>query len=90
MAAVIRLKRRVDEDPLNAFVLNCKRQRTELGGEAPIAGDTGSGSSNETAMVLKFAGTFEKVCDSSFFVIFFLVIVYICRLTISHHTCASA
>ncbi|XP_035914851.1 probable RNA polymerase II nuclear localization protein SLC7A6OS [Anopheles stephensi] len=64
MATVIRLKRRVDEDPLNAFVLNCKRQRVE--------GDTGDEDSNAnatdaagaaaagTSTILKFAGTFTK------------------------------
>ncbi|XP_058453286.1 probable RNA polymerase II nuclear localization protein SLC7A6OS [Malaya genurostris] len=60
MAAVIRLKRRVDEDPLNAFVLNCKRQRTESS-EIP---DT-SVVSGETSTVLKFAGTFAKADNIS-------------------------
>ncbi|EAT45368.1 AAEL003332-PA [Aedes aegypti] len=57
MAAVIRLKRRVDEDPLDAFVLNCKRQRTELDGSQQ---NTTEESSSETSTVLKFAGTFTK------------------------------
>ncbi|KFB46377.1 AGAP009067-PA-like protein [Anopheles sinensis] len=57
MATVIRLKRRVDEDPLNAFVLNCKRQRVD--------GSTVDQESNATAeegssTILKFAGTFTK------------------------------
>lgn len=57
MATVIRLKRRVDEDPLNAFVLNCKRQRVD--------GSTADNESAETAdegssTILKFAGTFTK------------------------------
>lgn len=61
MAAVIRLKRRVDEDPLNAFVLNCKRQRTgEF--EHPQASVNDSG---ETSTVLKFAGTFTKADNIS-------------------------
>ncbi|XP_058815969.1 probable RNA polymerase II nuclear localization protein SLC7A6OS isoform X2 [Topomyia yanbarensis] len=56
MAAVIRLKRRVDEDPLNAFVLNCKRQRTEL----PEVIGSGGDVAGEVSTVLKFAGTFTK------------------------------
>lgn len=62
MAAVIRLKRRVDEDPLDAFVLNCKRQRTELGGDSSHqnAAEGVAGSAGETSTVLKFAGTFSK------------------------------
>lgn len=62
MAAVIRLKRRVDEDPLNAFVLNCKRPRTDPAGgvETDIAGEGVTGATGETSTVLKFAGTFTK------------------------------
>uniref|UniRef100_A0A182WGW1 Probable RNA polymerase II nuclear localization protein SLC7A6OS n=1 Tax=Anopheles minimus TaxID=112268 RepID=A0A182WGW1_9DIPT len=58
MATVIRLKRRVDEDPLNAFVLNCKRQRVEgaTGEEDDNANAAGAG----TSTILKFAGTFTK------------------------------
>lgn len=59
MAAVIRLKRRVDEDPLDAFVLNCKRQRTEL--PDPNRNAAGPEPTGETSTVLKFAGTFTKV-----------------------------
>lgn len=47
MAAVVRVKRLLDEEPLDAVVLNCKRRKTEK-----------SGSSSESlAAVLKFAGT---------------------------------
>lgn len=60
MAAVIRLKRRVDEDPLNAFVLNCKRQRTDGVEEADVASTTAGAGTGETSTVLKFAGTFTK------------------------------
>ncbi|XP_052894710.1 probable RNA polymerase II nuclear localization protein SLC7A6OS [Anopheles moucheti] len=60
MATVIRLKRRVDEDPLNAFVLNCKRQRVE--GE--VTGDEDDNANEAaaagTSTILKFAGTFSK------------------------------
>uniref|UniRef100_A0A182QPY2 Probable RNA polymerase II nuclear localization protein SLC7A6OS n=1 Tax=Anopheles farauti TaxID=69004 RepID=A0A182QPY2_9DIPT len=61
MATVIRLKRRVDEDPLNAFVLNCKRQRVngttieeDSNANADAAGSAG------TSTILKFAGTFTQ------------------------------
>ncbi|XP_065089901.1 probable RNA polymerase II nuclear localization protein SLC7A6OS [Ochlerotatus camptorhynchus] len=61
MAAVIRLKRRVDEDPLDAFVLNCKRQRTDPGQQQDPTDDaSSSNSTGETSTVLKFAGTFPK------------------------------
>lgn len=65
MAAVIRLKRRVDEDPLDAFVLNCKRQRTTDSDQQHqdlLTTDDASSSSaaDETSTVLKFAGTFPK------------------------------
>lgn len=63
MAAVIRLKRRVDEDPLNAFVLNCKRQRVcSESSQQPDPSTTNGNDcpSAETSTVLKFAGTFEN------------------------------
>lgn len=66
MAAVIRLKRRVDEDPLNAFVLNCKRQRTDQA-EPDAATANGVATPAETSTVLKFAGTFTKVCSGGNF-----------------------
>ncbi|XP_053695888.1 probable RNA polymerase II nuclear localization protein SLC7A6OS [Sabethes cyaneus] len=65
MAAVIRLKRRVDEDPLNAFVLNCKRQRTEPDNGLLNPAETGSEATGETSTVLKFAGTFTRADNIS-------------------------
>ncbi|XP_049281006.1 probable RNA polymerase II nuclear localization protein SLC7A6OS isoform X2 [Anopheles funestus] len=59
MATVIRLKRRVDEDPLNAFVLNCKRQRVE-GGTGVDEDDNANAAAAGTSTILKFAGTFTK------------------------------
>ncbi|XP_058058926.1 probable RNA polymerase II nuclear localization protein SLC7A6OS [Anopheles bellator] len=56
MTTVIRLKRRVDEDPLNAFVLNCKRQR--VAGTA--AADESNANADESSTILKFAGTFTQ------------------------------
>uniref|UniRef100_A0A182MJ55 Probable RNA polymerase II nuclear localization protein SLC7A6OS n=1 Tax=Anopheles culicifacies TaxID=139723 RepID=A0A182MJ55_9DIPT len=58
MATVIRLKRRVDEDPLNAFVLNCKRQRVE-GATVDEDGNANTAAAG-TSTILKFAGTFTK------------------------------
>jgi hypothetical protein len=57
MSAVIRMKRRVDEEPLNAFVLNCKRQKTD--GPADDAG--AEQAQSETSTILKFAGTISHV-----------------------------
>uniref|UniRef100_A0A1B0EXG9 Uncharacterized protein n=1 Tax=Lutzomyia longipalpis TaxID=7200 RepID=A0A1B0EXG9_LUTLO len=61
MAAVIRVKRRVDEEPLNAFVLNCKRRKVSQE-NAPEAGASSSNNEHtkeETCTILKFAGTVE-------------------------------
>ncbi|XP_022918878.1 probable RNA polymerase II nuclear localization protein SLC7A6OS [Onthophagus taurus] len=37
MAAVIRIKRRLDEEPLDALILNCKKRKTDDNQEEPIA-----------------------------------------------------
>lgn len=66
MSAVIRVKRRINEEPLDAFVLNCKKRRID--GEAAGASTSASQSStanrtnlfenaDETTTVMKFAGT---------------------------------
>lgn len=49
MAAVIRVKRRVDEDPLEAFVLNSKRRKAETHTDK-----------DEVSTILKFAGTVQN------------------------------
>jgi hypothetical protein len=49
MSAVIRLKRHIDEEPYNAFVLNCKKRKVD------------SNSKEESSTVLKFAGTVSQV-----------------------------
>lgn len=56
MAAVIRVKRRIDEEPQNAFVLNCKKRKTD---ELSSNHQHSSSLSNscETKTILKFAGT---------------------------------
>jgi hypothetical protein len=53
MAAVVRVKRRCDEEPLEALVLACKRKKTES--------DLGT-PKNETPVhtILKFAGTVKN------------------------------
>lgn len=57
--AIIRIKRRIDEEPLNAFVLNCKRQKTKN----EIS--TTEQNSKESKTVLKFAGTVNEIADTT-------------------------
>jgi hypothetical protein len=52
MSAVIRLKRHIDEEPYNAFVLNCKKRKVD-----------GQCTREETSTVLKFAGTVSQDTD---------------------------
>jgi hypothetical protein len=54
MSAVIRIKRHINEEPQEAFVLNCKKRKTD-GENAAALG--------ETSTVLKFAGTVNQVRD---------------------------
>ncbi|XP_060517807.1 uncharacterized protein LOC132696790 [Cylas formicarius] len=49
MAAVVRIKRHLDEDPLNALILNCKRRKLSCGE-----------NEEEKSAVLQFAGTSEE------------------------------
>lgn len=62
MAAVIRVKRRIDEEPLNAFVLNCKKRKcdeTESG--AAISTAAAASNKEETSRtIVKFAGTVQN------------------------------
>lgn len=54
MAAVIRLKRHLCEEPLEALVINCKRQKKDTDNDT---------KEEEIKTVLKFAGTIkEQVC----------------------------
>ncbi|XP_059618039.1 probable RNA polymerase II nuclear localization protein SLC7A6OS isoform X1 [Phlebotomus argentipes] len=71
MAAVIRVKRRIDEEPLNAFVLNCKRRKVspenarEAVASSSKSNDVGLLSSGEEkSTILKFAGTVESQDES--------------------------
>lgn len=59
MPAVIRVKRRIDEEPLSAFVLNSKRRRLD---ENEAASSTVEGLANkeELSTLLKFAGTINE------------------------------
>lgn len=52
MSAVIRIKRHINEEPQEAFVLNCKKRKTDDGDAAALG---------ETSTVLKFAGTVNQV-----------------------------
>lgn len=66
MSAVLRVKRRIDEEPLNAFVLNCKKRKVseERGIEAVASSSRNAesllASKDETSTILKFAGTVES------------------------------
>lgn len=61
MAAIIRVKRRIDEEPFNAFVLDCKKRKCDdLGQTAATTSSvaTATGSNEETSTtIVKFAGT---------------------------------
>lgn len=64
MAAVIRIKRHIDEEPLSAFLLNCKKRKTtadepEYDKSSIIAGV--EEARKETTQILKFSGTLTNV-----------------------------
>jgi len=56
MAAVIRMKRHISEEPHSAFILNCKKRKTDDSKQ-------GNSTSGETSTVLKFAGTVNQDTD---------------------------
>lgn len=69
MSAVIRIKRHIDEEPLSAFLLNCKRRKTGAAIEdnrissveqngAIVENDA---SKENTTQILKFSGTLTNV-----------------------------
>lgn len=58
MAAILRVKRRYTDEPLNAFVISCKRQKTSEYDEAETTLLT------PVTTVAKFAGTVDKQEDS--------------------------
>lgn len=57
MATVIRVKRRIDEEPLNAFVLNCKKRKLL---EETTPSSNLLENDTEVSQILKFAGTVES------------------------------
>ncbi|XP_023031387.1 uncharacterized protein LOC6642296 isoform X2 [Drosophila willistoni] len=67
MPAVVRIKRRIDEEPHTAFVLNGKRRR--LANEAGVNNEFLDGDekkdSENLSTVLKFAGTLKNQDDSA-------------------------
>ncbi|EDV99407.1 GH13041 [Drosophila grimshawi] len=66
MPAVVRIKRRIDEEPHSAFVLNGKRRRLLNDENAPASTTTTTDNKEESSQViLKFAGTLEKQDDSA-------------------------
>jgi hypothetical protein len=48
MAAILRVKRKKDEEPLDALLISCKRQKID------------SDKFNPLTAIVKFAGTIEK------------------------------
>lgn len=53
MAAVLRIKRHIDEEPLSAFMLNCKKRKTKNDKEVE--------AKENTTQILKFYGTVKNV-----------------------------
>ncbi|XP_023307460.2 probable RNA polymerase II nuclear localization protein SLC7A6OS [Lucilia cuprina] len=62
MPAVVRVKRRIDEEPLSAFVLNGKRRRLE---EETGASGGALNNKEELSTLLKFAGTIKEQDDTA-------------------------
>lgn len=61
MPAVVRIKRRIDEEPHTAFVLNGKRRRVQNDENALTAAAATQTDNKELSQVLlKFAGTLDK------------------------------
>ncbi|XP_067620472.1 uncharacterized protein fs(2)ltoPP43 isoform X2 [Eurosta solidaginis] len=78
MPAVVRIKRRIDEEPLSAFILNSKKRRRldDLESVDPVEGaagiDVGAGGDggvtekdDEVSTILKFAGTIQEQDNSA-------------------------
>lgn len=62
MPAVVRIKRRIDEEPHSAFLLNGKRRRLLNDEDAPATSTAPIADNKEeqNQVLLKFAGTLEK------------------------------
>lgn len=54
-SAIVRIKRHLEEEPLETLILNCKKIKTK--GEATNENT----SSTESSTILKFAGTVNQV-----------------------------
>ncbi|CAD6996840.1 unnamed protein product [Ceratitis capitata] len=79
MPAVVRIKRRIDEEPLSAFILNSKKRRRldhteggvhaeETAAAAVDAGasiDNAANENGEVSTILKFAGTIQEQDDGA-------------------------
>lgn len=52
---MIRVKRRIDEEPLNAFVLNCKKRK--IANEIDNEKEVNEATDEEVSTILRFAGT---------------------------------
>lgn len=64
MAAVIRVKRRINEEPFDKFVLNCKRRRTSDDEcSSNVVTPNQLETSDETTTILKFTGTIQTEDD---------------------------
>lgn len=55
-SAVVRVKRRLDDEPLEALVVNCKKRKIN-----PENKDEDAKSEEISSTVLKFAGTIKEV-----------------------------
>lgn len=64
MAAVIRVKRRINEEPFEKFVLNCKRRRTSVDEtRSNVVAPNLLKTNDETTTILKFTGTIKTEDD---------------------------
>lgn len=54
MAAVVRIKRRLEDEPLEALILNCKRQKVNHSSDV-------SSTPKLSSTVLTLAGTIKEV-----------------------------
>lgn len=52
MAAIVHVKRHLDEEPLDALILNCKKRKTS---------DNATNDLKQVSAVLRFAGTVNEV-----------------------------
>lgn len=66
MPAVVRVKRRINEEPLGAFVLNGKKRRIDDSSTIPPARtfDLFANNKDEISTILKFAGTVQSQDDN--------------------------